>query len=40
MDEKRYREKELIRREKDAYNASLAELKAIMMQWAEDKLIE
>ncbi|EIM35473.1 hypothetical protein PGS1_14081 [Enterobacter cloacae subsp. cloacae GS1] len=40
LDEKRYREKELIRREKEAYNASLAELKAIMVQWAEDKRIE
>ncbi len=40
LDEKRYREKERIRREKDAYNASLAELKAIMVQWAEDKRIE
>ncbi|ECD5449800.1 hypothetical protein FP937_17635 [Salmonella enterica] len=40
LDEKRYREKKRIRREKDTYNASLAELKAIMMQWAEDKLIE
>ena len=40
LSEKRYREKELIRREKEAYNASLAELKAIMVQWAEDKRIE
>ncbi|HGU5399569.1 TPA: hypothetical protein ACM9XN_003520 [Klebsiella pneumoniae] len=40
LDEKRYREKELISREKEAYNASLAELKAIMVQWAEDKRIE
>ncbi|PEH70857.1 hypothetical protein [Edwardsiella tarda] len=40
LDEKRYREKERIRREKEAYNASLAELKAIMLQWAEDKRIE
>ncbi|HEA7079303.1 TPA: hypothetical protein RXJ33_000693 [Escherichia coli] len=40
LDEKRYREKELIRREKEAYNASLAELKAIMAQWVEDKRIE
>ncbi|EFP4583695.1 hypothetical protein HX910_000967 [Salmonella enterica] len=40
LDEKRYREKELIRREKEAYNASLAELKAIMVQWVEDKRIE
>lgn len=40
LDEKRYREKERIRREKEAYNASLAELKAIMVQWAEDKRIK
>ncbi|EAM8676705.1 hypothetical protein BL252_25025 [Salmonella enterica] len=40
LDEKRYREKERIRREKEAYNISLAELKAIMVQWAEDKRIE
>nr|EEE1920046.1 hypothetical protein [Salmonella enterica subsp. diarizonae] len=40
LDEKRYREKERIRREKEAYNASLAELKAIMLLWAEDKRIE
>ncbi|ECE6302420.1 hypothetical protein DO967_00480 [Salmonella enterica subsp. salamae] len=40
LDEKRYREKERIRREKEAYSASLAELKAIMVQWAEDKRIE
>ncbi|EGG4120367.1 hypothetical protein SI35_20910 [Salmonella enterica] len=40
LDEKRYREQERIRREKEAYNASLAELKAIMVQWAEDKRIE
>lgn len=40
LDEKRYREKEQIRRKKEAYNASLAELKAIMVQWAEDKRIE
>ncbi|HFW4799521.1 hypothetical protein PGN93_18810 [Klebsiella aerogenes] len=40
LDEKRYREKERIRREKEAYNASLAELKSIMVQWAEDKRIE
>lgn len=26
--------------EKEAYNASLAELKAIMVQWSEDKRIE
>ncbi|EPQ4522765.1 hypothetical protein RFF01_005006, partial [Klebsiella variicola] len=40
LDEKRYREKERVRREKEAYNASLAELEAIMVQWAEDKRIE
>ncbi|ECB0591253.1 hypothetical protein GR173_004034 [Salmonella enterica subsp. enterica] len=40
LDEKRYREKEQIRREKEAYSASLAELKAIMEQWAEDKRVE
>ncbi|HDT1807332.1 TPA: hypothetical protein QHP96_004117 [Klebsiella aerogenes] len=40
LDEKRYREQERIRREKEAYNASLAELKSIMVQWAEDKRIE
>ncbi|HBC5609517.1 TPA: hypothetical protein KEV05_003694 [Klebsiella oxytoca] len=40
LDEKRYREKDRIRREKEAYNASLAELKAIMAQWAEDKRME
>ncbi|EPB2248833.1 hypothetical protein ACRC59_002227 [Citrobacter youngae] len=40
LDEKRYREKELLRREQEAYNASLTELKAIMVQWAEDKRIE
>lgn len=40
LDEKRYREKERIRREKEAYSASLAELKAIMEQWAEDKRVE
>ncbi|EHO4421611.1 hypothetical protein LLH66_001345 [Salmonella enterica] len=40
LDEKKYREKERIRREKEAYNASLEELKAIMVQWAEDKRIE
>lgn len=40
LDEKRYLEKERIRREKEAYNVSLAELKAIMVQWAEDKRIE
>lgn len=40
LDEKRYRERERIRRENEAYNASVAELKAIMAQWAEDKSIE
>ncbi|EEB3911841.1 hypothetical protein RZ418_004138 [Salmonella enterica] len=40
MDEKRYRERDRIREEKDAYDASLAELKVIMIQWAEDKRIE
>ncbi|EBF8126965.1 hypothetical protein GJ200_05205 [Salmonella enterica subsp. enterica] len=40
LDEKRYRERERIREEKDAYDASLAELKTIMVQWAEDKRIE
>lgn len=40
LDEKRYREQDRIRKEKEAYNASLAELKAIMVQWAEDKRIE
>lgn len=40
LDEKRYREKERIRREKEAYNASLEELKTIMVQWAKDKRIE
>ena len=40
LDQKRYRERERIRREKEAYNASLAELKGIMSQWAEDKHIE
>lgn len=40
LDEKKYREKERIRREKEAYNASLEELKTIMVQWAEDKRIE
>ncbi|EHL84069.1 hypothetical protein [Citrobacter portucalensis] len=40
LDEKRYREQERIRREKEAYNASLAELISIMVQWAEDKRIE
>ncbi|ENB2032216.1 hypothetical protein ABHE73_002466 [Salmonella enterica] len=40
LDEKRYRERDRIKEEKEAYNASLAELKAIMVQWAEDKRIE
>lgn len=40
LDEKIYREKERIRKEKEAYNASLAELETIMVQWAEDKRIE
>ncbi len=40
LDEKKYREKEWSRREKEAYNASLAELKSIMVQWAEDKHVE
>ncbi|EAX0034778.1 hypothetical protein EHH62_21135 [Salmonella enterica subsp. arizonae serovar 40:z36:-] len=40
LNEKRYREKGRIRREKEAYTASLAELNGIMIQWAEDKRIE
>lgn len=40
LDEKKYWERERIRRENEAYNASVAELKAIMAQWAEDKSIE
>lgn len=40
LDERRYRERDRIREEKDAYDASLAELKVIMAQWAEDKRIE
>lgn len=40
MDEKRYQERDRIREEKDAYDASLAELKVMMAQWAEDKRIE
>lgn len=40
LDETIYREKERIRREKEAYSASLAELNGIMVQWAEDKRIE
>ncbi|MGJ3289659.1 hypothetical protein ACH31I_23440, partial [Klebsiella michiganensis] len=35
-----YLEKEKIRREEEAYNASRAELKSIMVQWAEDKRLE
>lgn len=40
LDEKRYRERDRIKEEEEAYNASLAELKSIMMQWVEDKRIE
>ncbi len=40
LDEKRYQEKERIKREREAYNGCLAELKSIMAQWAEDKRIE
>ncbi|EAV4238000.1 hypothetical protein E3H92_23220 [Salmonella enterica] len=40
LDEKRYRERDRIREEKDAYDSSLTELKVIMTQWAEDKRIE
>ncbi|MCN0085777.1 hypothetical protein M5F77_11985 [Salmonella enterica] len=40
LDETIYREKERIRREKEAYSASLAKLNGIMVQWAEDKRIE
>ncbi|MDM3018542.1 MULTISPECIES: hypothetical protein [Enterobacteriaceae] len=40
LDEKRYRERDRIKEEKEAYNASLAELKSIMAQWVEDKRIE
>ncbi|ENG0937835.1 hypothetical protein ABSH91_001450 [Salmonella enterica] len=40
LDEKRYRERDRIREEKDAYDASLTELKVIMAQWTEDKRIE
>ncbi|EJY5269491.1 hypothetical protein Q1E06_001099 [Salmonella enterica] len=40
LDERRYWERDRIREEKDAYDASLAELKTIMVQWAEDKRIE
>lgn len=35
-----YLEKERIRREEEAYNASRTELKSIMVQWAEDKRME
>lgn len=35
-----YMEKERIRREEEAYNASRTELKSIMVQWAEDKRLE
>lgn len=35
-----YLEKERIRQEEEAYNASRTELKSIMVQWAEDKRIE
>lgn len=35
-----YLEKERIRREEEAYNASCTELKSIMAQWAEDKRLE
>lgn len=35
-----YLEKERIRREEEAYNASRTELKSIMAQWAEDKRME
>jgi hypothetical protein len=35
-----YLEKERIRREEEAYNASCTELKSIMAQWAEDKRME
>ncbi|WP_413498511.1 hypothetical protein [Buttiauxella gaviniae] len=35
-----YLEKERIRREEEAYNASRTELKSIMVQWAEDKRLE
>lgn len=35
-----YLEKEKMRREEEAYNASRAELKSIMVQWAEDKRLE
>ncbi|EAN1748881.1 hypothetical protein NFU85_003194 [Salmonella enterica] len=35
-----YLEKERIRQEEEAYNASRTELKSIMVQWAEDKRME
>lgn len=35
-----YLEKERIRREEEAYNASRTELKSIMAQWAKDKCME
>ncbi|WP_077999537.1 hypothetical protein [Edwardsiella tarda] len=35
-----YLEKERIRREEEAYNASCTELKSIMAQWVEDKRME
>lgn len=35
-----YLEKERIRQEEEAYNASRTELKSIMSQWAEDKRME
>lgn len=35
-----YLEKERIRREEEAHKASITELKAIMIQWAEDKRME
>ncbi|EBC1692399.1 hypothetical protein CQX24_17755 [Salmonella enterica] len=35
-----YLEKERIRHEEEAYNASRTELKSIMVQWAEDKRME
>ncbi|MDU3160478.1 MAG: hypothetical protein E7B34_33405, partial [Hafnia alvei] len=35
-----YLEKERIRREEEAYNASRTELKSIMVQWTEDKRME
>lgn len=35
-----YLEKERIRQEEEAYNASRTELKSIMAQWAEDKRMD